>query len=729
MDTPKPTAPGATGNLIRLVFLAGGAVLAAGGLWGYLNPGYFLAVEYWWFICTGFALGILAVAWFTEWQHAGILASLYVVGFSAQLAMKDPFWFQQFRFHQTVPFYLMMVAVALQGLAGAVYLYRKGLFRNLGKFGRTFGWLRIALLALVLSTASKAAMEFVATDDLPRYGKHLFVALAFLGCNLASLGALVVALPEAGSLRLSNALVRAISLPGSNGGTAKYDTRIPYLVATFVFCYCAAISLWSFDGIPHLDGIVYLFHARYFLDGVIAITPPEVIEAFDHYLMRNDGTRWYSVNMPGWPAAMAISLWLGVPALLNPVLAGVSVVLLHRFVRTQIDWGTANLIILLLAVSPWYLSISSTMLLHTFTYALVLGCWTLLQAAQQRPSFILPFLGGCLMGWLFLSRPLEGVYVGMLTGLWTVTFLHDRRQWRTVLGYGVGCLSVGLLLFAYNTALTGSPLTMPMTQYLDELWGPGRNAIGFSTIAGAPGWGNVDVFEGHSPFEALINLQQNLYELNSELFGWAGASLFFATAYFLWGQWNRFAAAMAVILVATILIYSFYWYVGGFYTGPRYWFMTLVPVLVFSALGMGAFIQKLDAAFPDCAVPAKVGILVAFLGLTSAVVFESWLFMNKFPGINGYHADYLTMSRRKDFQNGLVFIRSEKDKEYGSAFWLNDFSRDAKTPLFARDLGPERNREVAKGFPERRIFFVDGRSVDEPVANVRAGPLEIDALN
>ena len=51
------------------------------------------------------------------------------------------------------------------------------------------------------------------------------------------------------------------------------------------------------------------------------------------------------------------------------------------------------------------------------------------------------------------------------------------------------------------------------------------------------------------------------------------------------------AAAMAVITGVTVLLYALYWYVGGFYAGPRYWFMALVPMLVFSALGIREFVN------------------------------------------------------------------------------------------------------------------------------------------
>lgn len=703
------------------------AVLAIGAS-GYLNGGALRGIEYWWIATLGLAILPFGLGLWTRWQSAGLMAALFLAGFAAQLALKDPLWFQHFRLSAGGLSPAMLAAVGAQGVVAAAYLLRNGGLGHLGRIGRAMGWSRLALLAFVLVVASKAAMDFIASDNPSRYVKQLAIALAFLGCNLLALAAFAVALPGPALSTAVGRIAPLVAPPGADTGATPAGRSLPWLAALFVLVICAMISLWSFDGVPHLDGIVYLFHARYFAEGQLSVPVPAVVEAFGHYLMDANGNRWFSVNLPGWPAALVPAIWSGVPWLLNPVLAAICVVLLHRFVRTATDRRTADLVVMLLAVSPWFLSISSTYLLHTFTAALVLGAWVLLQKSREAPSFLLPFLAGALMGWLFLSRPLEGVYMGVLTGLWTLGFLTDRRQWRTVVMYGLGCIAVGILLFAYNTALTGSPMTLPMTVYLDAFWGPGANAIGFGPDRGPPDWGNVDVFPGHTPAEALINFQQSLYELNFDLFGWAGASLFFALVFLIWGRWSRLAAAMAVITGVTVLLYALYWYVGGFYAGPRYWFMALIPMLLFSALGIREFVARMHALYPHGQAAERITALLLMLGVTSIAVFESWLAFNKYPDINNYHADYLDLSRRAELRNALVFVHIEKPERYGSAFWLNDFSDDADTPLFAVDLGTEVNRKVAAAYPDRRIFLVEGRSERYPHATVVAGPIGIDDL-
>ncbi len=300
----------------------------------------------------------------------------------------------------------------------------------------------------------------------------------------------------------------------------------------------------------------------------------------------------------------------------------------------------------------------------------------------------------------------------------------DRRHWKTVALYSVGAIAVGALIFPYQAYLTGDPLLTPLNAYYDVYWGPGSNDLGFGPERGSvPDWGDIDVFSGHSPWEALINAHQNLYEVNSSLLGWGGASLMFVLIFTIWGKWTRFSLAMLTIIIATIALYSLYWFYGGYYAGARYWFLALVPLLILTALGITTCIREFRRLFPDAMVAARVGVAIGFLCLCSLLVFQSWLAFNRYPDINGYHNDYSKLARQEQFQNALVFISTDSDQEYGSAFWLNDFSPQSQSPLFARDLGAASNRRAATAYPGRKIIFVDGRSNSQRHVTVTRGPL------
>ncbi|GAB4535049.1 MAG: hypothetical protein Tsb0024_04800 [Ruegeria sp.] len=713
---------------IRIVLAMLALGLFAFALWGALDLSVFRRVECWWLMVAAVALFGVALTLGTAWQTAGLTAATFLVGFGAQLAVREPTWFQNVRFRSDVFSMAMMGGVLAQSAVATLVLFKHRALAEAPRVLRDLGFLRVAIFLAILVIAAKGAMGFVATENYPRLVKHVVIGSAFIGINLASFLAIMMSLPAHRLRDVSQRVARNLSLPGSGDQVRRLDRAVPICGAVFVLLMSLLVSLAALEGVPHLDDILYQFHARYLADGLLTLPVPPSTQAFDHYLMDTYQGRWFVTTFPGWAAALALGVKLGAPWLVNPVLAGISVLLLHVFVRKMTDRGTANLVVLLMAVSPWIISMAATQLIHTFTYALVLGAWVLLLKAREAPSVIFSFVAGALMGWLLMTRPLEGLFMGVLTGLWTLTFLADRRHWRTVLAYGLGCIIVGGLIFPYNAYLTGDPLTTPLNAYYDEYWGPGSNALGFGPDIGAPDWGNVDVFPGHSPLEGLINSQQNLYELNFSLLGWGGASLAFALFFVLWGRWSRFAGAMALIVVTTIFLYALFWFYGGYFAGPRYWFMTSVPLLILTALGITTATRRFSQLYPDGLAPQRIGAGVAFLSLCSVLVFESWLGFNRYPEINGYHDEYETLARQDAYRNSLMFISTDADREYGSAFWLNDFTAGADSPLFALDLGPESNRAVAAAYPGRAIYFLKGRSSDQDHVVVTRGPISAAEL-
>ena len=86
------------------------------------------------------------------------------------------------------------------------------------------------------------------------------------------------------------------------------------------------------------------------------------------------------------------------------------------------------------------------------------------------------------MGWLFTTRPLEGVIAGGLTGLWLLAVA--RRGLPRVVAYGAGCIATGLVYFGFNWAVTGTPLASPLQEYLSALW-PGAGRAAVATALGA----------------------------------------------------------------------------------------------------------------------------------------------------------------------------------------------------------------------------------------------------
>ncbi|MGB3148917.1 MAG: glycosyltransferase family 39 protein, partial [Paracoccaceae bacterium] len=212
------------------------------------------------------------------------------------------------------------------------------------------------------------------------------------------------------------------------------------------------------------------------------------------------------MTAPGWPAALALGVLVGMPWLVNPALAAACVLLAHAIAKRLANRDLADVVALLMGSSPWLLAMAASYMTHTLTLALMLfAWWLLLRAAEEVRARGLHFLlAGLAMGWIFTTRPLDGLVIGGLTGLWLL-FSRKGGVVRAAL-YGLGCLGTGSLVLAYNTVIAGSPLRQPLGLYIDAHWGVGANAFGFGDKIGPPGgWGMLDLWPGHSVTEALIN--------------------------------------------------------------------------------------------------------------------------------------------------------------------------------------------------------------------------------
>jgi hypothetical protein len=388
------------------------------------------------------------------------------------------------------------------------------------------------------------------------------------------------------------------------------------------------------------------------------------------------------------------------------MLGGLALFLSHRFVERCTDRATANVVALLMATSPWLLGTSASLMTHALSQALIVGAWLSLLIALSKhrggnrlAGGALALLAGLLLGWLFLTRALEGVLIGLLTGVWLVWTVR-LQGWRLVGLFAVGCLLTGTLLFAYNLALTGDPLVMPLEAYLNRAWGGGRNAFGFGPGMGPPAgsWGVLDLWVGHSPLEGLVITVSALPSLNMELLGWPVGSLILIYIYLLWGKWSRFPRAMGIVLATVVLIHFFYWFNAIFYVGPRYWYAASLPIFILSGLGVFATIRQLD----ECGVRnsfERVISGVILLSVFAAMLFLPWRGVEKYSARTATTHAIENWAANPQLKNSVVFL---DDEVFKSSVMLLDPLLRGDGPIFVRDQGQDANRQVMAAFPGRK---------------------------
>jgi hypothetical protein len=361
---------------------------------------------------------------------------------------------------------------------------------------------------------------------------------------------------------------------------------------------------------------------------------------------------------------------------------------------------------------------------HAFALLLAVAGAALLERAAARGGALRPLAAGLCFGLLVAVRPLDGVVAGTLAG---AAALVARVPLPRLVAYAAGCALGAAVLLAYDARVTGDPFSVPFNWYTDRLWHPGANRMGFGPEVGPPPdalWGNLDPLPGHGLRDVLLNLNQNLVNVNVELFGWGVGSLALVILHAACGRPSRLDRALGLAALVLVAAHAPYWFAGGPDFGARYWFLASVPLVWLSLRGAETLAGRL-AALPGAA-PAgpRVAAAVVALCAVGLAVFGSWRAVARYPDYRGFHADAARIARSHDLAGSLVFVRAPAEADWASWLAASDPLLREAAPVFARDLGTDANARVARAFPARRVFFVLGRSAaGDGAARLVAGPL------
>lgn len=635
----------------------------------------------------GLALLVLTIC---AWRGAvlfGALAGTLILGSAAQMWLTQPLWFPRLQISPSRPSDLLMLAVlACQGALAIRVLVSRLSWQNVRSGANRFGMFKVLMFAALTPAFTVSVMGYVGYGYWSSFAVQIVLGGALVSLHLMTLAALLSVPPPVAKVRIS-----------------------PALLASTGFLASLALGALAFQHVPHVeDEVAYLFQARTFAAGAITTPapPPVALAGLDYYLLQVSDEGWFSTTAPGWPAVLALGVLVGMPWLINPVLTGLSVLLAYGVVARAATEDRARLVALLMATSPFVLAVGATYMTHALTlFLMLLAWWCLLQARSgdsKVTAGLLALVAGLAMGWGFTTRPLDGLITGGLTGLWLLASVwRARKGTALVLSYGGGCILTGTVFLWYNWMITGNPLSQPLTEYIDALWGPGANAFGFGPNIGPPdGWGELDKMPGHSLTEGLLNTANSLASVNFETLGWSIGALTPIWAALIWGRVTRgLDLAMLVLLLTVIGLMLFYWFSGTFYVGPRYWYVAVVPLIVLAACGIEAVQSRLDQP-----AQARLPVVILMLCMISLTGFSTWRSVTKYRGYGGFTAEILTRYQRGEFGSALVFVSS--DRNIGSAFFLNDPTLSGDNPIFFLDLGEAKNADIAAAFPDRKVLRI-----------------------
>ncbi len=459
--------------------------------------------------------------------------------------------------------------------------------------------------------------------------------------------------------------------------------------------------------------MAYVWQAKVIAGGQIKLpSPPYAKEFLVPFVVDYNGFR-FGKYPPGWPAVLAIGVFLNARDWVNPILAGLAIWLLYRLASRLFGVTVALLADLLTLTSPFFLMNSASLLSHPLGLFLTLAFVLAWMDAWQKtdnpavdnshlPRWLPISTAALSLGLLALTRPLTAVGVALpflFHGTWLFVKGDKTRRWQLIY-FGLLTASVSGLLFLWQYIVTGDPLLNPYT-----LWWH-YDKIGFGQ-----GFGRSE--GGHSWHMAWVNLKFSLRRGEYDLFGWWGYSytlLPFGILALIWKKNWRSLPAM-LVLPSLIFVYLFYW-IGSSLFGPRYYYEGLFAASILSAAGLAWL-----AGWPTLpsqawqsysgwhkARPLLITVLLSLLILVNLMFYLPWRLngMVDLYGVNAQRLHPFQTPAAQALTPALVIVHPKNWTEYGALLELSSPFLDSPW-IFVRSLNKEMDQQVANAFPQRTI--------------------------
>lgn len=582
-----------------------------------------------------------------------------------------------------------------------------------------FTWPRaLIFFALYVYSATTIAPEFAQALAAGNW-KQLAAKLAMHGSKVA-LGLLIFG---AGALNLA-----LIADSTSEEVWQRWRTRwrnrntrtLPWLAAAWVLVVSSLLAWFVLERVPHVpDELAYTFQANYFAQGKLGVAPPPLTAAADDPRGERDpffipftlveNGRWYAATPAGWPAALAVGTFFGVPWLVNPLLGALAILLAHAFVKKIYDADLADGAALLLAASPWLLWMSANLMPHALT--LVLSLTALLGVAHARESGSL--WGGLAAGFgagaLLHVRPLEAIVIAGVAGVWWLAAGRGKLRVAPMAAAAVAGLAMTALFLQYNRALTGSATNVPINHYLEKIYYPGANRLGFGADVGNFGWVGLDALPGHGPIDVFMNTNQNAYLVNFEMLGWACGSLLLVFALAMWprrsDEHRSSDRLMWWLALGTVAALNLYWFSGGADYGARYWYQVIVPLVVLTLRGAQEFSAR--------TANARIWLFVAYASIAGLLTVMPWRAADKYRHYRGTGTELQQLASAQNFGRSLVIIRGRPWPDFAEASPLNpaQITTQHDGPIFAREINATTTETLRAILSDRPVWIVEGPSV------------------
>ena len=466
------------------------------------------------------------------------------------------------------------------------------------------------------------------------------------------------------------------------------------------------------------DEVVYLWQVQGLAEGKALTSGGGTPLFFQPWLSGLSDGMFFSQYTLGWPLVLlAGDVLLGAASAALAFGAALAVVGTYAFAREITHDGRLALVAAAVTVLSPVLVVQSGMYLG-YLFSLGLGglFGASLLAGLRRQRWWLLVASGLLVGWLFMTRPFDGLLWGVaVVGYAVVVSWREKRDLvRGLAWVALGFLPLLVATLAYNKHITGSFTEFPITA-ADPL-----DTFGFGQKRLGTRWTPTDF----SPWIGFKGVGRNGWELPPFLFG-----SYVAVALAAVGLWlrRRDRSTLALLAIAAVfpLGYFFFWGIAlsasfAHVSGPIYFIPLLLPVSILVATAVvGAWRRSRTLA----------------LGVSALLVVATVPFMVDRLENNQSISEAQVPWRDAEAEfDGRALVIVERSGPY--LLHLNPFSEN--TPdldgrlLYATDRGPQ-NLELIARHPGRTPYFENTNLTTEetladfdlPVPTITVTPIEV----
>lgn len=352
-----------------------------------------------------------------------------------------------------------------------------------------------------------------------------------------------------------------------------------------------------------IDATTYLLEARSFAQGSFSFEVPAPSASFrGRFLIHTaaDPARLAGIFPPGYPALLAVGVFLGVPFLVGPLLGSALVYstygLTYAVTRRKEDALIAACLSALCACLRYH---TAETMSHGFAALLtVVALWSTVELLRAPHKYADVFLGLSL-GLLCATRQLTGIVLAVST---IGTLLLSRRTLfarkallagkthrRELLRVGVALLPGVVLLLAHHYAVTGDPFTSPQSRYYEFADGP-PGCFGLGLGKGCA-YEHADVVQqqGGKGLTPLWMVRNTLHRFHFHLMDVAHFEPLVIVGLLgvWWGRRRPVTWPLALVLVLVPFAYSLFYFAGSYPGGGARLFAEMIPIWhVFIAWGL-----------------------------------------------------------------------------------------------------------------------------------------------